>query len=307
LTHFIMASARPERMAAERYTVEHETRYAYTAPVSQSWQLARLTPRRLPWQRLLSHSLQIDPPADERHDAPDSFGNSVTHFGLHGAHRLLRVRMQCTVEVDARPAPQPVPGGESWESVRDAVRRDPQLDNLDAARMSEPTPLVPLSDAARDYAALSLAEGRDWFGAVSDLMHRIHADFEFEPGATTVSTSVDEVLHQRRGVCQDFAHLLLACLRAHGLPARYVSGYLLTDPPPGRPRLMGVDASHAWVAAYSPGHGWVEFDPTNDQLADPRYITLAWGADFADVVPLRGVILGGGTQEMDVFVNVAPA
>jgi len=301
------ATARPRREpGAQRYRVEHETRYAYTAPVSQSWQLARLTPRTLPWQKLLSHSLQIDPPADERHDAPDSFGNTVTHFGLHGAHRLLSVRMQCVVEVDARRAPQPVAGGETWESVRDRVRDDPQLDKLEAARMSEPTQLVPLSNTAAEYAAESMAPGRDWFGAVSDLMHRIHADFEFEPGATTVSTSVDEVLHQRRGVCQDFAHLLLACLRAHGLPARYVSGYLLTDPPPGMPRLMGVDASHAWVAAFSPAHGWVEFDPTNDQLADQRYITLAWGADFADVVPLRGVILGGGTQDMDVAVSVVP-
>ena len=173
--------------------------------------------------------------------------------------------------------------------------------------MSEPTPLVPLSEGARAYAAPSLAAGRDWLEAVSELMHRIHRDFEFEPGATTVSTSVDEVLHQRRGVCQDFAHLLLACLRGHGLPARYVSGYLLTEPPPGQARLMGIDASHAWVAAWSPDHGWVEFDPTNDQLADHRYITLAWGADFADVVPVRGVILGGGSQEMDVSVSVTPS
>ena len=138
------------------------------------------------------------------------------------------------------------------------------------------------------------------------LMRTIHLDFIFDPDATTVSTSVDEVLQDRRGVCQDFAHLMLACLRAHGLPARYVSGYLLTEPAPGRPRLMGVDASHAWVAAYSPCHGWVEFDPTNDQLADARYITLAWGADFADVVPLRGVILGGGEQTLDVAVSVMP-
>jgi transglutaminase-like putative cysteine protease len=231
----------------------------------------------------------------------------VTHFGLHGAHRLLCVRMQCTVEIATRPSPQAVAGGEPWETVRDRVRNEPGLDDLVPARMSEPTPLVPMSQGASEYAAASLAEGRDWFGAVSDLMHRIHADFEFDPGATTVSTSVDEVLHQRRGVCQDFAHLLLACLRSHGLPARYVSGYLLTDPAPGHARLMGVDASHAWVAAYSPAHGWVEFDPTNDQLADQRYITLAWGADFADVVPLRGVILGGGAQEMDVSVSVVPA
>jgi transglutaminase-like putative cysteine protease len=289
-----------------RYTVEHETHYAYTAPVSQSWQLARLTPRSLPWQRVSTHSLQIDPPPDERHDETDSFGNSITHFGLHGAHRVLRVVMQCLVEVSARPARAKAEAPLPWESVRDAVRAQPQLDDLRAARMSEPTQLVPLSDAARDYAAPSFTPGRDWFEAVEDLMHRIHRDFEFEPGATTVSTSVDEVIAKRHGVCQDFAHLLLACLRSHGLPARYVSGYLLTEPPPGMPRLMGVDASHAWVAAYSPPHGWVEFDPTNDQLADERYITLGWGADFADVVPLRGVILGGGAQEMKVSVSVVP-
>jgi transglutaminase-like putative cysteine protease len=290
----------------ERYTVEHETRYVYAAPVSQSWQLARLTPRNLPWQKLLSCAIQIDPPPDERHEAPDSFGNSVTHFGLHGAHRLLRVRMHCSVEVGDRPVPDGAASA-PWESVRDAVREHVQPEGLIPARMAEPTSLVPLSEGARMYALESLAHGRDWFGAVSDLMRRIHADFEFDPGATTVSTSVDEVLHQRRGVCQDFAHLMLACLRGHGLPARYVSGYLLTDPPEGKPRLMGVDASHAWVAAYSPTTGWVEFDPTNNQLADRRYITLAWGADFADVVPLRGVILGGGAQEMDVSVSVTPA
>jgi transglutaminase-like putative cysteine protease len=336
----------------ERYVVHHETRYAYTAPVSQSWQLARLTPRMLPWQTLISHSLEIEPRADERRDELDSFGNRVTHFGLHGAHRMLRVRMECLVEVSARPsvdAPaalfgmqpmqpmQPMPqmpqmplrgddgqaqsqlqlqlqsitssetAAPTWEAVRDAIRHDPQQDDLIPAGMSEPTPLVPLSEGARLYAAASFSPGRPWLEATAELMHRIYTDFTFDPGATTVSTSVDEVLHQKRGVCQDFAHLMLACLRGHGLPARYVSGYLLTDPPPGMPRLMGVDASHAWVAAYSPGHGWVEFDPTNDQLADQRYITLTWGADFADVVPLRGVIYGGGDQRMSVAVSVIPA
>jgi len=316
--------------SAARYIVHHETRYAYTAPVSQSWQLARLTPRTLPWQTLLSYSLEIEPRADERRDELDSFGNRVTHFGLHGAHRMLRVRMECVVEVTARPsvdAPMALPAqqqmqlqggmqsqsrGQSmpplaWEAVREAIRREPQQDDLIPASMSEPTPLVPLSEGARQYASSTFARGRPWLEAVTELMRRIHADFEFEPGATTVSTSVDEVLHQKRGVCQDFAHLMLACLRGHGLPARYVSGYLLTDPPPGMPRLMGVDASHAWVAAYSPQHGWVEFDPTNDQLADKRYITLTWGADFADVVPLRGVIFGGGDQLMEVEVSVIPA
>ena len=295
-------------MAGVRYSVEHLTRYDYSAPVSQSWQLARLMPRALPWQQLLSYALQIDPPPEERHDAADSFGNIVTHFGLHSAHRLLRVRMRCTVEVGARAAPVAAGEGaapaEPWESVRDQVQREPQLDDLAAARMSEPTPLVPLSDAACAYAAPLLAPGRDWLDAVTALMHAIHRDFEFDPHSTTVSTSVDEVLQQRSGVCQDFAHLMLACLRGHGLPARYVSGYLLTAAPASGAKLTGSDASHAWVAAFSPRHGWVEFDPTNDQLADARYITLAWGADFADVVPLRGVILGGGEQTLDVAVSV---
>ena len=296
-----------ESCAFDRYSVEHETRYAYNAPVSQSWQLGRLTPRILPWQRLLSHSIQIDPPPDERHEANDSFGNTVSHFGLHGAHRQLRVRMHCQVEVGERPL-LGKSAGTSVGDVRDAVRHPTDgVNDLCAARMSEPTLLVPLSDAARLYASASLQPHRDWLEAIDDLTHRIHTDFEFDAGATTVSTSVDEVLQHRRGVCQDFAHLMLACLRGHGLSARYMSGYLLTDPPPGMPRLMGVDASHAWVAAYLPGHGWVEFDPTNDQRADRRYITLAWGIDFADVVPLRGVILGGGMmQGMDVAVSVMP-
>lgn len=296
-----------------RYQIEHTTRYDYAEPVARSWQLARLLPRALPWQRLVSHALQVDPPPDERHDVIDSFGNTVTHFSLHGAHRWLRVRMQCTVDVGNRPA-LPEAGEIALGAVRDAMRNtmlNPKVNaapavDLGAARACEPTQLVPLSDLARDFAAVALGPGRDWLTGVTGLMQAIHADFVFDPDATTVSTSVDEILCERRGVCQDFAHVMLACLRAHGLPARYVSGYLLTDPPPGRERLMGADASHAWVAAYSPWHGWVEFDPTNDQLADDRYVTLAWGGDFADVAPLRGVILGGGEQTLEVAVSVQP-
>ena len=192
----------------QRYAVEHDTRYAYTAPVSQSWQLARLTPRPLPWQRLISHSLQIEPGVDERRDELDSFGNTVTHFGLHGAHRVLNVRMHCLVEIGERIAvPQPDDAARRvpWEAVRDTIRHDQQLDDLVPASMCEPTALVPYSEAALVYAAPSFAHGRPWFEAVTELMHRIHAEFEFEPGATTVSTSVDEVLYQRRGVCQDLS------------------------------------------------------------------------------------------------------
>jgi transglutaminase-like putative cysteine protease len=291
--------------ATLRCTVEHETRYVYDAPVAQSWQLARLTPRALPWQRVVSHALAIDPPPDERRDGPDSFGNTVTRFALHGAHRMLRVRMQAMVEVGPRPQPDAA-ADTPWEAVRDALRRDPVADGLMPARLSEPTRLVPLSERALAFAQPSFPPGRPWLAALDHLTHRIHEDFAFEPGATTVSTSVDEVLRDRRGVCQDFAHLMLACLRALALPARYMSGYLLTDPPPGEERLLGVDVSHAWVAAWAPAHGWVEFDPTNDQRADARYTVLAWGGDFADVAPLAGVILGGGEQTMDVRVSVVP-
>jgi transglutaminase-like putative cysteine protease len=292
-------------MATCRYSIDHETRYAYRVPVAQSWQLAHLTPRELPWQHVLSHELRIEPAADERRDERDAFGNGVTHFAVHGPHPLLRVRMLAEVEIDERPDAAAT-DGPTWEAVRESLRSDPAQDGLAPARMSEQSALVTWSESARAYAAPSLCAGRGWLDAVTDLMHRVHADFEFDAEATTVTTQVDEVLELRRGVCQDFAHLMLACLRGYGLPARYVSGYLLTDPPPGRARLLGVDASHAWVAAYSPVHGWVEFDPTNDHRADQRYITLAWGADFADVVPLRGVILGGRGQRMEVEVSVIP-
>ena len=292
-------------MGKDRYTVEHETRYAYRVPVSQSWQLAHLTPRELPWQQVLSHELRIEPATDERREEQDDFGNGVTHFAVYGPHPLLRVLMLSRVEVSERPDATSA-CSLAWEAVVESLRRDPAQDNLVAARLSEPSALVPWSEAARAYGTPSFASGRDWLEAVVDLMHRIHADFEFDAKATTVTTQVDEVLELRSGVCQDFAHVMLACLRGRGLPARYVSGYLRTEPPPGRERLLGVDASHAWVAAWSPLHGWVEFDPTNDTLADRRYITLAWGADFADVVPLRGVILGGRGQSMEVEVSVIP-
>jgi transglutaminase-like putative cysteine protease len=288
-----------------RYSVEHETRYTYRLPVAQSWQLAHLTPAALPWQTLHAHALAIEPPPDERHVRRDAFGNAVTHFAIHGPHPLLRVEMTCDVEVGDRPDPEHRPMIRCGD-VREALRDDPAQDGLLPARMAEPSTLVPWSSAARAYAATSLAAGRDWLDGVTDLMHRIHREFAFRPGTTTVTTSVDTVLEQKSGVCQDFAHVMISCLRSHGLPARYVSGYLLTEPPPGKPRLLGADVSHAWVAAYSPQHGWVEFDPTNDQLADRRHVTLASGGDFADVVPLRGVILGGRGQKMHVGVSVIP-
>lgn len=287
------------------YRIEHETRYDYGAPVTDSWQLARLTPRELPWQQLVWHRLLIDPVPDEAESRLDSFGNRVTTFALHRAHHMLRTHMACEVRLGPRPAWEPG-NGPSWEAVRDGLLPPAVPAELEVARAREVSSLVPWSPAAHQFGAESFRPGRDWFEAVHELMWRIHREFEFQPGATTVSTPVDQVLARRQGVCQDFAHLMIACLRAHGLPARYMSGYLLTDPPPGQPRLAGVDASHAWVAAWSPQLGWVEFDPTNATLADERFVVLGWGNDFADVAPLRGVILGGGEQHLTVEVTVWP-
>src|SRR5664280_1105975 len=186
-------------MSAARYTVDHETRYAYRVPVSQSWQLAHLTPRVLPWQRVLSHDLQIEPPVDERRDERDAYGNGVTHFAVHGPHPLLSVRMRADVEIDERPLA--VAGdAQAWEAVRDALRTDPAQDGLVPARMREQSALVPWSDSACAYASPSFRAGRDWLESVTSLMDRIHADFEFDAEATTVTTQVDEVLELRRGV-----------------------------------------------------------------------------------------------------------
>lgn len=287
------------------YRIEHETRYDYGAPVTDSWQLARLTPRELPWQHLTWHRLLIDPVPDEAESRIDSFGNQVTTFALHRAHGVLRTHMACEVALAPRPswaAADPEP----WETVRNALLPPAIPGDLGVARAREPSHLLPWSQASHQFGARSFRPGRDWFDAVHELMQRIHREFEFQPGATTVSTPVETVLADRRGVCQDFAHLMISCLRAHGLPARYMSGYLLTQPPPGQPRLMGADASHAWVSAWSPQHGWVEFDPTNATLADERFVVLGWGHDFGDVAPLRGVILGGGEQRLTVEVSVWP-
>jgi transglutaminase-like putative cysteine protease len=190
--------------------------------------------------------------------------------------------------------------------VRDSVRRPRTRELLEAAGYAFESPYVTIVAEAAALAAPSFPAGRPLLEAVADLTRRIHADFTYDQRATTVSTPVSEVLANRRGVCQDFAHLQIACLRALGLPARYVSGYLSTTPPPGKPRLVGADASHAWLAVYVPGAGWVEFDPTNDVIPDDKHIVVAWGRDFGDVTPLRGVVMGGGSHSLRVSVDVSP-
>jgi transglutaminase-like putative cysteine protease len=287
-------------------SVVHETSYAYASPVLLSQQLLHLTPRALPRQRVHAHRIDLDPRPSECSSAADYFGNAVTRALFTSRHRALTVRVESRVGVEPRGA-DPLAGPSTpWESARD------RLSSLDAPPALEPTefvfesPRVEVFTALTEYAAPSFAPGRPLLAGAADLMRRIHADFEFDRSATSVATPLREVLATRRGVCQDFAHLMIGALRGLGLPARYVSGYILTTPPPGHARLVGADASHAWVSVYDPAAGWVDFDPTNECLADDEHVTLAWGRDFGDVTPMRGVILGGGEQTLKVHVTVAP-
>jgi transglutaminase-like putative cysteine protease len=283
--------------------VVHRTAYAYSEAVSTSHHEAHLAPRDGEGRRTLVHDVAITPPPSLRRERFDYFGNRTLHFSLREPHRALEVVTTSVVDLMALPPP-PLSDSPPWESVRDRVSSDRRRDLLDAYGFVFHSPLARSSPGLRDYAAPSFPAGRPLLEAVRDLTARIHADFTYDPGATDVSTPLGEVLRRRRGVCQDFAHLQLAGLRAMGLPARYVSGYLLTHPPPGRPRLVGADASHAWISAFVPDLGWVDFDPTNDLIPADEHVTVAYGRDFSDVTPLKGVILGGGRHEVKVSVDV---
>lgn len=288
-----------------RYNVLHETRYAYARPVSLSRQMLHLTPRETPRQTTLEHAVDIDPVPAERRARRDYFGNLVDSFTVSAAHDELVVVADSTVEVTGREAADS-PASPSWEHVRDRLHQVGPAPLLEPCQFLYASPHIePLAVLGR-YARLDFHRGRPLFEAASALMQRIHRDFEFDPEATTVSTPLETLLKERRGVCQDFAHFMIGCLRALGLPARYVSGYLLTLPPPGKPRLIGADASHAWVSVFCPGTGWIDFDPTNCVQPDDQHITVGWGRDFSDVTPMRGVILGGGEHTIEVCVTVTP-
>ena len=286
-----------------RYQVIHETSYKYETPVVLSQQLLHLTPRVLPWQQREQHQIGIHPEPAEMSSREDYFGNLVTQILLAAPHAALTVRAESRVAVE--PHAQP-PAAEPWEVVRDRLKRVGAATLVEPAQYLFESPHVECFRELASYAAPCFPRARPIFEATRDLTRRIHADFKFDPKATSVSTPLREVLTKRHGVCQDFAHLMIGCLRSLGLAARYVSGYILTTPPPGRPRLVGADASHAWVSAYCGAAGWVELDPTNDCVVGDAHITLAWGRDFSDVTPMRGVILGGGDQELAIRVTVTP-
>lgn len=283
--------------------VLHHTAYRYEAPVAQSWQLAHLQPRPSAVQRVLEHRLDVSPAPDTMATRLDAFGNPVASFAIHAAHDALDVVAESRVAL-APPEPDGDAARLPWD--RSAASRATGRLALELGPYVGPSPLVPRSRRAVHYAGRSFRPGVPFAQALDELAHRIHRDFAFDAAATTVTTPLEEVFAQRRGVCQDFAQLMIACLRGVGVPARYVSGYIVTVPPPGRPRLVGADASHAWVSAWCPGRGWIDVDPTNDRRADQDFVTLGWGRDFSDVTPLRGVILGGGAQQLEARVTVTP-
>jgi transglutaminase-like putative cysteine protease len=288
-----------------RYIVTHRTSYDYPSVVSVSHHLARLTPRQTGSQNTAKHALSVEPPPALVQTRPDYYGNAATFLTVEGAHRQLTVLARSAVEVIPARLPEPS-ATPAWETVRDHCQGAELAHALEAGEFAFASPLVPRRPALADYAAPSFGAGRLILDAVLDLTNRIHSEFEFDPTATTVTTPLEQVFKRKRGVCQDFAQLEIACLRSLGLPARYVSGYLETAPPPGRPKLVGADASHAWLAFYCPDFGWIDVDPTNNVLPSGRHITLAWGRDYSDVSPLRGVVVGGGKHRMKVAVDVLP-
>jgi transglutaminase-like putative cysteine protease len=289
------------------YRVEHSTRYVYSTPVATSQHVACLRPRELPYQHVERFAIDIDPAPAWQTSRVDYFGNAIDQFQLLRPHSSLVVSSAGTVEVSERDRTLVERASPRWEDVRMALIRQSGVCPPDVAQFVSASAYAPISSASETMARRSFASGRPIVSAALDLMHDIHRRFEFDATATTVTTPLSRVIEEERGVCQDFAHVALACFRSLGLAARYVSGYLLTDPPAGQPRLIGADASHAWVSVFCPAHGWVDLDPTNDVIVGVRHITIGWGRDYGDVSPLRGVLLGGAEHELFVGVSVVPA
>jgi transglutaminase-like putative cysteine protease len=287
------------------YRLTHTTTYQYGGVVSLSHHLLRLQPRELPRQRCLSHDLQIEPRPDVLCAHRDYFGNAMTFVTIEGSHKRLVITSRSQVEITA-PAPPTPAQSPAWETARNLSPDGDHEAFLQSREFTYASPLIKKLPDFAAYAAPSFPPDRPLLEAVLDLTGRMHEDFKFDPHATSVATPLLEVFQTRRGVCQDFAQLEIGCLRALGIAARYVSGYLETKPPPGKPRLSGADASHAWVSFHCPGAGWVDVDPTNNLLVSNRHITIAWGRDYSDVSPIRGIIMGSGEHSMEVAVDVIP-
>lgn len=299
-------AAAPAPGAPATLNVHHVTTYRYSQPVEHAQQRAVVTPPPFPWQAVTGDSTRIEPAPSHQHVRTDAFGNNVLHFMLDQPHDVMRLTSESTVVLTPRWQGLDPMAGMAWETAVDALRfaagrpYRPESEFLFASQN------IAVHADLRAYAMPSFGAGVAVVAGAIDLMHRIHADFTYHSESTEVHTPALEAFAQRSGVCQDFAQVMIGCLRSVGLAARYVSGYLCTDPPPGEPRLLGADASHAWVSVFCPDTGWVDLDPTNDVLADTRHVTLALGRDYSDVPLLNGVIVGGGAHTVEVEVSVVP-
>lgn len=287
--------------------VTHRTVTHYAARVEVAYHCAHLIPRQDGRQRVVDAQLMIDPTPSQCANTRDSFGNVRTEFALYVPHETLEVGIQSRVWIAPRPEPLDPAASAPWEAVASGLRYTLDASFCPASEFVFASPYVPLLTALHEYAQPSFTPGRSYLAAAMALMETVHRDFTYEPGVTEIDTPLIDAFRLRRGVCQDFAHLMLGMLRSLGLPARYVSGYLQTQPPPGQARLLGADASHAWISIWCPVLGWVDLDPTNAVVPDASHVTVAVGRDYGDVVPLRGVIQGGASHTLDVAVDVAPA
>ena len=290
-----------------RFRIEHVNTYRYAHSVGLNYGEARLLPRAAVDQRVLERTLVMNPFVDDFRERDDAYGNRVVWFSLRQPHLSLSVTACSLIERTPQAMPTDSP---SWESVVDDLRKPllgefaPPVDCIAAREFCLPSPHIPIDPAATDYVRISFTPGRPILEAATDLTARIFAEFAYRPNATQIDTPIAEVLAARHGVCQDFAHLAVSGLRGLGLAARYVSGYLETTPAPGAPMLTGADASHAWISIYLPQVGWFDFDPTNGTPTGDGHLTLAWGRDYADVTPLKGVVYGGGAHQLEVGVTV---
>lgn len=283
------------------YRVRHLTEYHYPEPVSVSHHRLHLTPRPQPRQNCRTFQLVIDPVPTVLMERTDYFGNMTNFCDIQQPHQQLRVIAESEIEIHESPA-YPTATSLPWETAQRAAGSE-----FAPSQFLFDSPFVSTAAKFADYARQSFTPQCPFLPAVLNLTERIHQEFKYDPRATTVATPVAEFFEKKRGVCQDFAHLQIACLRSLGLAARYVSGYLQTSSAPGQAKLVGADASHAWVAVYCPGDGWIDVDPTNNSLPALQHLTIAWGRDYGDVTPIRGVILGGGTHRLHVAVTVDPA
>lgn len=285
------------------FEISHRTLYRYSQQVMQSQHLLHMSPRSCPNQLNRHHSLMVEPAPAMRYDGEDAFGNPVVILDVEFPHKELVLHARSTIETKA-PVHADFVQTSPWDQYDELLYRPDHPVDIDIAQFRCTSRLTTASIEIADYAAMSFPEGRPVLDAVNDLNHRIFQDFTFDATATDISTPIFEVFKQRRGVCQDFAHLTLACLRALRVPARYVSGYILTHPLPGQSKLQGADATHAWISVWAPQTGWRDFDPTNGLVAQDEHILIAHGRDYNDVCPISGILLGGGEHTVDVGVDV---